>query len=150
VPVHCKFIGSDKLNPELTTLAPFPNVRKSLIGPSEVETVGVLAWISIGLMVHDWVVDGLLVVTPQLLESVTVLACWPLVQGLHELVCQLGLQTVHVCVVAGLPDVIPQLLESVTVLVCWPLVQAPHEPVCQFGAQTTVQDWLKAGSPVND
>jgi hypothetical protein len=86
--------------------------------------------------VHDWVVVGLFAVVPQVLASVTVLVCWPLVQVPHDPVCQLGVQaTVHDWVVAGLFVIVPQLLESFTVLVCWPPVQVPHDPVCQLGLQ---------------
>jgi len=87
VPVHCRFILSVKVNPVSDTAAPLPNVRKVLIGPSEP-----FIDISIGLAVQDWVVSGLLAVTPQLLESVTALVCWLLVQVLHEPVCQFGVQ----------------------------------------------------------
>jgi len=74
-------------------------------------------------------------VSLQLFKSVTVRFCWPLVQALHEPVCQFGVHGVHDSVVSGLPAKEPQPFESVQVRVCELYVQVPQDEHCQLGVQ---------------
>ena len=77
---------------------------------------------------------GLPVVVPQLLSSAQVLDWLLLVQALHAVHCQLGVQVlVQLLVNAGLPLVVPQFFVSVHVLDWVPLLQLPQSEHCQLG-----------------